>query len=145
MLVIFPNWPIILWKTPRTLLFLIGFIPCGFISYTGIIQTNDVHMWVAKTFGASKRQLLTKVAVPSALPMIFTGLRVALANSWASLVAAEMLAAQRGLGYMIQMNRMMARSDNIFVGMLMIGVIGAIIAVVLGFIERKYVKGVGGR
>ena len=49
------------------------------------------------------------------MPMLFTGLRVALSTSWATLVAAEMLAAQKGLGYMIQTNRMLANADNILV------------------------------
>lgn len=123
------------------IIFISAFIPCVLNAYTGIRQTNAVHLWVAQTFGASRKKRLFKVAIPSALPMMFTGLRVALANSWASLVAAEMLGAQRGLGYMIQMNRQMARADNIIVGMLAIGLVGALLSLILGMIEKKYVKG----
>ena len=72
---------------------------------------------------------------------LFTGLRVALSTSWATLVAAEMLAAQKGLGYMIQTNRMLANADNILVGMLLIGVIGAIFSLILGLLEKQLAKG----
>lgn len=123
------------------IIFISAFIPCVLNAYTGIKQTNSVHLWVAQTFGAGRMKMLFKVAVPSAMPMIFTGLRVGLANSWAALVAAEMLGSQRGLGYMIQMNRMMARADNIIVGMLMIGVVGALLSIVLGSAEKRLVKG----
>lgn len=123
------------------IIFISAFIPCVLNAYTGIKQTNSVHLWVAQTFGAGRTKMLWKVAVPSAMPMIFTGLRVGLANSWAALVAAEMLGSQRGLGYMIQMNRMMARADNIIVGMLVIGVVGALLSIVLGSMEKLLVKG----
>ena len=56
-------------------------------------------------------------------------------------VAAEMLAAQKGLGYMIQTNRMLANADNILVGMLLIGVIGAIFSLILGLLEKQLAKG----
>ena len=52
---------------------------------------QKVHIWVGQTFGASKLRILFKVAIPSALPHIFTGLKVSLNSSWGCLVAAEML------------------------------------------------------
>ena len=55
-------------------------------SYSGIKQTKTVHLWVGQTFGASNWELLTKVAIPSALPMIFTGLDVALGQAWTCLL-----------------------------------------------------------
>ena len=115
--------------------------PCIVNGYTGIKQTSQVHLWVAQTFGATRRQMLFDVAIPSALPMIFSGLKVSLGASWMALVAAEMLASTKGLGYMIQMNRMVGRADNIIVGMLMIGVVGAILSAILGLVEDRFVKG----
>jgi len=84
---------------------------------------------------------LRKIAIPSALPYIFTGLRVSLGTSWVSLVAAEMLASTRGLGYMIQIGRVVARTDIIIVGMLTIGGVGALLAFILQQVENKYIKG----
>ena len=122
-------------------IFLSTFIPCVLNAYTGIKSTKQVHIWVAETFGASSSQVLFKVAIPSALPQIFTGLKVALSTAWMTLVGAELLAATSGLGYMIQIARMLGRPDIIIAGMLAIGVIGAIFAFVLDKIEKKFVKG----
>lgn len=114
---------------------------CILNSYYGIKQTRDVHLWVSRTFGASDWQMLWTIAIPSALPMIFAGLNLSLNVAWMSLVAAEMLAANKGLGYMIQYNRMMARADYVIVGMIAITLVGAILTKVLGLIESAVVKG----
>ena len=114
---------------------------CILNSYLGIKQTKDVHQWVATTFGANRTQILFKVAIPSALPMIFTGLSLSMNLAWMTLVAAEMLAADKGLGYLIQYARMMARIDLVIVGMIMITIIGAILNKILTTIEHAVVKG----
>lgn len=85
-----------------------AFVPCVMNSYTGIKLTNPVLVNVAKTCGASRWQIFTQVCVPSSLQMVFGGVRLALSTSWVTLVAAEMLASSSGLGYMIQMGRMLA-------------------------------------
>ncbi len=58
------------------------------------------------------------------MPMAFAGVRIALGNAWATLVAAELLAANAGLGYMIMMGRQFVRPDIIILGMITIGVLG---------------------
>ena len=110
-------------------------------SYSGIKQTKTVHLWVGQTFGASNWELLTKVAIPSALPMIFTGLDVALGQAWTTLVAAELLASTKGLGYMIQQARGIIRLDIVIVGMVIIAITGYILSSVIQFIGAKVVKG----
>ncbi len=124
-----------------SVIFIASFIPAVINSYSGIKQTRDVHKWVAQTFGASDRQVLFTVAIPSAGPMIFTGARVALNGSWVSLVAAELIASTKGLGYMIQTARLVGRIDVVFVGVLVIGVFGAIMMEALSLLERRFVKG----
>lgn len=109
--------------------------------YSGIKQTNEVHVWVAQIFGASHMEILRRIAIPSALPAIFTGLRVSFGMAWLGLIAAELIAAQRGLGYMIQVARSFARADLVIVGMITIGLIGAILTILLEVLERKFVKG----
>ena len=123
------------------IIFVSAFIPCVINSYAGIKQTRPVHLWVAQTFGASRTKMLFTVAIPTAMPLIFTGLRISLQAAWTTLCAAEMLAANKGLGYMIQLNRSLARADLIIVGMLTIGLIGTIFSVVLGKMEKKMVRG----
>lgn len=124
-----------------SVIFIASFIPAIINSYSGIKQAKDVHKWVAQTFGAKNRQVLFTVAIPSAAPMIFTGARVALNGSWVSLVAAELIASTQGLGYMIQMARLVGRIDVVFVGVLVIGVFGAIMMSLLSYLEKKFVKG----
>ena len=124
-----------------TLIFIGAFIPSVVNAYTGIKQTSMVHIWVARTFGASKLETLWRIAIPSALPEIFTGLRVALGAAWMALIAAELLASSRGLGYMIQIGRMLSRPDIILVGMLSIGAVGALLSFILRTAEKLLVGG----
>ncbi len=126
------------------IIFFSAFIPCVINSYTGIKQTSKVLINVAKTCGASNFVIFLKVGIPYSLPITFAGIRVALGNSWSTLMAAEMLASSAGLGYMILMGRAFARPDIIVLGMLVIGVIGALLTGILEFAERKIVKW-GGR
>lgn len=123
-------------------IFVSAFIPCVVNSFAGIKQTSQVHLWVAQTFGASRLEMLKKIAIPTALPSIFTGLRLSLGSSWMALVAAEMLAANKGLGYMIYISRSLGRSDLIIVGMITIGTIGALLSYTLGIVEKRIVRGV---
>ena len=134
-------WLGIGYRSKIGIIFFAAFISATVNSYTGIRRTSQVHLWVGKTFGATNRQLLFKVAIPTALPMIFTGLRLALGSAWVALVAAELLAATRGLGFMIQMARMLGRPDVIIVGMLTIGFIGLLLNTVLEKLQNKFVKG----
>lgn len=122
-------------------IFLGALIACVVNSYTGINQTQELHLWVGDVFGASNSQKLFKIAIPTALPMIFTGLRVALGTSWTALVAAELLASTKGLGYMIQQARAISRPDVIIVGMLAIGAVGALFDALLHLLEVKVAKG----
>ena len=123
------------------IIFVSAFIPCVINSYAGIKQTKPVHLWVAQTFGASRSKMLFTIAIPTAMPLIFTGLRISLQAAWTTLCAAEMLAANQGLGYMIQLNRMLARADLIVVGMLTIGFVGTLFAAGIGRLEKIAVKG----
>lgn len=127
---------------PKVLvIFISSFIACVVNSYTGIRQTKDLHLWVGDVFGASNAQKLFKIAIPTATPMIFTGLRVALGAAWTALVAAELLASSSGLGYMIQQSRSISRPDLVLVGMVTIGVVGLLLDKVLHKIELMVAKG----
>lgn len=127
-------------KAKALIIFFTTFVPCVINSYTGVRLTNQTLINVSKTFGASYFEMFYKVGVPSAMPMVFAGIRVALGNSWSTLVAAEMLAASAGLGYMIQYGRTVARADVVIVGMLTIGVVGAFLSTLLLFIEKHFLK-----
>ena len=119
------------------IIFVSAFVPCVVNSYLGIKLTNQTLINVAKTFGASRWQVFTKVCIPSSMNMVFTGIRISLGNSWSTLVAAEMLASTQGLGYMIQIGRSLSRPEIIIVGMAVIGVTGAIMSGLLSLCEKK--------
>jgi len=127
-------------KAKGMIIFFTAFVPCVINSYTGIKLTDKTLINVSKTFGAKYREIFFKVGIPSSLPMVFAGIRVALGNSWSTLVAAEMLAASAGLGYMIQIGRTVARPDIVIAGMAVIGAIGAALSTMLSLAENHMMK-----
>ncbi|MGL6201426.1 MAG: ABC transporter permease [Lachnospiraceae bacterium] len=127
-------------KSKAMVIFVASVIPCIINAYSGIRQTSEVHINVGKTFGMTKFEILKKIAVPTALPMIFTGLRVSLGIAWMTLVAAELVAATKGLGYMLQIARTIGRPDIIVMGMLVIAGVGAVLTCTLEFLEKKFVR-----
>lgn len=127
-------------KAKATIIFFTAFTPCVINSYTGIKLTSKTLINVSRTFGASDFETFYKVGIPSALPMVFSGIRIALGNSWSTLVAAEMLAASAGLGYMIQIGRTVARPDIVIAGMAAIGAIGAILSAILSTVEGRFLR-----
>jgi NitT/TauT family transport system permease protein/taurine transport system permease protein len=85
--------------------------------------------------------MLTRIAIPTSLPYVMTGIRVALGAAWTTIVAAELIASTEGLGFMIQQSRGIYRPDIIIVGMVTIGIIGAVLAAFLMLIESVLIKG----
>lgn len=127
-------------KSKAMVIFVASVIPCIINAYSGIRQTSQVHINVGKTFGLTKLQILWKIAIPTALPMIFTGLRVSLGVAWMTLVAAELVASTKGLGYMLQIARTIGRPDIIVMGMLVIAGVGAVLTGTLELLEKKFVR-----
>ncbi len=118
------------------IVFFAAFVPCLINSYTGIRQTKEVLINVCKTFGATNFRTFLTVGIPSSMTMTFAGVKVAIGNAWATLVAAEMLAASSGLGYMILMGRSYGRVDLVILGIVVIGVLGVIISSIIGSLEN---------
>lgn len=111
-------------------------------SFTGVRQTNPTFIRMARAYGASDWEIFWKVCIPSALPMVFGGLQVALAGAWTSLVAAELIAADAGLGFLITIGRRLMRVDVVMLGMVLVGITGIIISFIVSLIERRLVAGV---
>lgn len=105
-------------------------------------MTNPVLIQMARTYGASSWQIFTKICIPSALPMVFGALQIALAYCWTNLVGAELLAADNGLGFMITMGRRLAMPDMVLLGMAMVGLTGAVIGVVIDAVEKRLLAGI---
>jgi NitT/TauT family transport system permease protein len=90
----------------------------------GVLGINRTTIQVAQSQGASAAQIFFTVTVPGSVPSMFTGIRLGLSGAIISIVAAEMLAAQKGIGYLIYTSRLYFRTDWIFVGILVLGLTG---------------------
>jgi NitT/TauT family transport system permease protein len=100
------------------------YFPVLLNTISGVESTDANHIKVAKLFGASRLQTLTKVILPSALPFIITGLRHALALSLILLVITEMIGARSGLGFLILDAEYTFKTERMFAGIVTIGLIG---------------------
>jgi ABC-type nitrate/sulfonate/bicarbonate transport system permease component len=117
--------------------FLAAFFAVIINAIAGARAVDKLHMRAALSLGASRRRIMTHVVLPTVAPYIFTGFRVAIGVSWMSIVAAELIAASSGLGYMITYYREVLRTDAIVVGMLTIGVIGLLMDLLTRWLEKK--------
>lgn len=108
-------------------------------AHSGAMHVNVAYLRAAKTLGLSRGQMFRKIVFPAALPSIFTGLKVAMALSWAVVVAAELVGAQQGLGFMISNAAQMFQIPVVFIGIALIGLIGLALNVMLGAAEAHIV------
>ncbi len=119
------------------IVFVGAFFPIFINCYWGIRESRVMHLNVAQNFGASRMVILTDVLLPGSLPRILHGLRIGLGFGWTSVIAAELVGAQSGLGYMIQLNRIMLRTENIIAGMISIGIAGLIMNYLMLILEKR--------
>ena len=105
------------------MLFYASFFSGVIVMYEGIVQTNPLFVRVARTFGATDGEIFWRVIVPLSIPHVLTAVRVALGVSWATLVASELIAAQRGLGAVIENASNYFQLDTIYMGIICIGLI----------------------
>lgn len=141
--------PPIAWTPIAILWFGIGNAPSYFLVFIGAvfpvfvntfsavrnIDRNQIN--AALCLGAGPRLLIVDILLPASLPIIFPGLRIALGVGWMCVVAAELIAAQSGLGYMIQTSRMLLQTNYVVAGMIAIGAIGFAMDAAMSRIERR--------
>jgi ABC-type nitrate/sulfonate/bicarbonate transport system permease component/CRP-like cAMP-binding protein len=106
------------------LAFLASFFATALNTMLGVESIDESYVRAANCLGASKWQVFRHVIVPGALPFIFTGLQISIGVSWFSLVAAEMVSGQYGLGYVINTSYVMVRYPTIVIGMITLGFVG---------------------
>ena len=90
-----------------------------------------------RNLGLTRWQLFTSVMLPASMPHIFTGIKTSTAVSWAIVVAAELIAAQEGLGFIIQDAGTFFRITDVFFGIIIVGVIGVSLELAISLIERR--------
>ena len=101
------------------------FKPCVVNARAGMQEVAQIYVDAARTLGASPVRIFTTVALPSAVPYLIAGMRTGLSTGFLALVAAELIAASSGLGFMIQNAGQYFRTDTVLVGIIAIGVVGA--------------------
>jgi sulfonate transport system permease protein len=106
------------------LTFLASFFATALNTMLGVQSIDESYIRAAYCLGAKRSQVFRHVVVPGALPFIFTGLQISIGVAWFSLVAAEMVSGQYGLGYVINTSYMMVRYPTIVIGMATLGAVG---------------------
>jgi taurine transport system permease protein len=117
--------------------------PITLSTVAGVRGVSQERINAARSLGASRQQVVRHVVLPSSLPSIFTGLRIALGAGWSTLVAAELVAATRGLGFMIQSAAQFLVTDVVVMGILVITAIAFASEIILRFAEQALVPWAG--
>ena len=116
-----------------------AFFPIVLNTISGFHAVDRVHIWAALTLGVSRQQIFWHVIMRSALPRVVVGLRLGAGMAFIVLVAAELILADAGLGFLIQDGRYQLRTEQIMVGIVVIGVIGYFINKGLLWLESKWI------
>ncbi|MEK7246014.1 MAG: ABC transporter permease [Pseudomonadota bacterium] len=114
------------------------FFPTLISTVAGVKRIDPVLIHAGQVLGCTDRvSLFRKVVLPAALPNIITGLRISFGTGWAAIIAAELVAARSGLGYLISNGMEILRADKVLVGMVVIGVLGVVFDSLFRFIHRR--------
>lgn len=126
-------------ESKLALLYLAGFAPIYISCVAGVVRIKEDYINGALTLGANKWQIFFYVIFPAALTDVFTGLRTALGVEYTTLVAAEMVAATAGIGWMVLDASNYLRSDVVFMGVIIMGITGIILDKLIQLIEKQII------
>jgi NitT/TauT family transport system permease protein/sulfonate transport system permease protein len=119
------------------IVFIGAFFPIFSNTYYGAKSIPVIYKNCALSFDLSPRTYFMKILLPYTLPYIISGIKIGIGMGWMSVIAAELIGAQSGLGYYIQLNRLILQSDNVIVGMLTIGIVGYGLQKIVEKLESK--------
>lgn len=117
-----------------------SFFAAVIVVYEGVVSIEERYVRAARTLGASEWEIFSKVALPLSVPNILVALRVALGVSWATLVAAELIAAQRGLGSVIQDAGNFFNIPVVYGGIILIGIAALVMDRLVRFVTARLVS-----
>lgn len=132
---------VIMWfgigEFPKVLIVFIGtFVPLVINTAAGISLVDKINIDVGKVFGGKNLQILRQIVIPTALPSIFAGIRTSVSSGWTTVLAAEMIAAQKGLGALVTRGWQGSDMALVLVAVITIAIIGSILAILLNLLER---------
>ena len=115
------------------------FFPTLLSTIAGVKRIDPVLIHAGQVLGCTDQaSLFRKVILPAALPSIVVGMRISFGTGWAAIIAAELVAARSGLGYLIANGMEILRADKVLVGMAMIGVLGVCFDAFFRYLNRRY-------
>lgn len=115
------------------------FFPTLISTIAGVKRIDPVLIHAGQVLGCTGRAaLFHKVVLPAAMPNIITGLRISFGTGWAAIIAAELVAARSGLGYLISNGMEILRADRVLVGMVIIGVLGVLFDTLFRALQRRF-------
>jgi NitT/TauT family transport system permease protein/taurine transport system permease protein len=120
-----------------TVIWFAAFVPSVINAFTGVRNIDRPLLEAATMLGTPRGRMVREVIVPAALPMIFTGLRLSLQASWTTLVAAELVGALVGVGFVLNMAQQDIYPGMILVGMITVGILGWATTLVLATVESR--------
>jgi NitT/TauT family transport system permease protein/taurine transport system permease protein len=127
-------------EMPKVLLILVSTLPVIIINTINGVESTPRHrIELARNLGARRLQVLYRVVFPSALPDIFTGMKVAIGVAWSTLVAAELIAASQGLGWLIEEAGQQLQTGIVVVGIIVIGIMGYLMDLSIRLLERAVI------
>ncbi len=125
-------------ETPKVfVIFLASFLSSVIATYQGVLSVDATLINAARVLGASDAMIFPRVVVPASVPFILVGVRIGLGSAWATVVAAELIAAQRGLGFRMQQAQLYYDLPTIFVSLVTIGLLGLIMDRIVQMIDRR--------
>ncbi|WP_218712705.1 ABC transporter permease [Arthrobacter sp. BF1] len=128
-------------ETPKIfVIFLAAFLSCVISTYQGVVSVDKTLINAARVLGANSLVIFRRVVVPASSPFILVGMRIGLGAGWATVVAAELLAAPNGLGMRMQQAQQFYDMPTILVNVLVIGVLGLLMDRLLLMIEAHLTR-----
>lgn len=118
------------------LIFLAIFAPMAIAARAGVRSVSTEQIHAAYAMGATRGQVISQVIMKAALPEIFTGMRIGIGVGWTTLVAAEMVAANRGLGFMVLNAAENLESDTVIMGIFIIGIFAFAFDLLIRYLEK---------
>lgn len=121
------------------LIYLAIFAPMAIAARAGVRSVSTEQIHAAYAMGATRMQVISQVILKAALPEIFTGMRIGIGVGWTTLVAAEMVAAHRGLGFMVLNAAEYLASDTVIMGIIVIGIFAFAFDLMLRYLEKALI------
>lgn len=125
-------------RSKAIMVFIFGVFSILHNTVAGVKQVSESHLKVARSFGATKWQIVTKVLLPSALPTIFAGVRVAAATGFVGALFSEMLASKEGLGNLLVKASQLYKTGQLFAIILVVTLLSTFIVWWIDFLEKSY-------